>query len=140
MILVMLQGVIQREPLSSLLVHRVLLLREETKPKNLSSTSSRYSLLIRNRTDRKDGIIIHEKKKKSRETSPSPGNTAERRWIWPDLWRFVRRLAGLHGFLVVGLPTEAHLEGWRLSILLQLSHHRDLREVVEGRLDTRRRQ
>lgn len=54
-----------------------------------------------------------------------------------DLWRFVRRLAGLHGFLVVGLPTEAHLEGWRFPVLLQLSHHRDLREVVQGRLDTR---
>lgn len=57
-----------------------------------------------------------------------------------DLWRFVRRLAGLHGLLVVGLPTETHLEGWRFPVLLQLSDHRDLREVVQGRLDTREKQ
>lgn len=57
MILVMLQGVIQREPLSSLLVHRVLLLREETKEKNMISTSSHYVLLTGNRTDRRHRII-----------------------------------------------------------------------------------
>lgn len=56
--------------------------------------------------------------------------------ISSNLWHFVRHLVGLHGFLIVGLPTEAHFKRWGFSILLQLSHHRDLGEVVQSRLDT----
>lgn len=39
------------------------------------------------------------------------------------LWHFVRHLVGLHGLLVVGLPTEANLEGRGFPILLQFGYH-----------------